>query len=396
MLTIKKVTVCGGGNATHVVVPLLKNEGLSVTLYTPFAEEAAKFKAGIARGGIIDHDRQLQGSPDLITTEPEEAAQADLILLVLPAFAHELTLEALASHLPPEVIVGAIPARSGFELPALKYVRKESSKRIIFCCQTLPWACRIVEYGREVKVLGTKESIGLATIQPESAAEISKLLSKYLKVNFVPMVNSLAVSLGNVGQVIHPGIMYGLLKDYDGAIWSEDEIPLFYQGVTEEIAELMIGLSEEIVQTAKLLSQEHNVDLKEVLTVRQWLMRSYAATIEDDSTLARAFRTNRSYRGLKIPVKEFANGFVPDFKSRYLTEDIPFGLLYSKAVAKMVGFPTPHMNEVITNAGEWIGKRYLNKDGNITGPDIAEARIPQNYDIIDPKHLVKASLGINL
>lgn len=396
MRAIQKVSVCGGGNAAHVVVPLLKNAGLKVTLYTPFFEEAARFTTGAARGGVImivDGQGQMQDPPDMVTSSPSVAAQSDMVLLVLPAFAHEPTLKALSPYLPPETVVGAIPARSGFELSSYHCLGGASQKRTIFCGQTLPWACRIIEYGHKVRVLGTKESVGLATVPAEAAVELSAWLSKHLQVHFHPMVSSLAVSLGNIGQVIHPGIMYGLLKDYRGAVWDEGEIPLFYQGVTEEIAGFMEHMSGEIMRTAALLSQDHGVDLHEVLTVREWLIRSYAPVIEDNSSLARAFCTNRSYRGLKVPVKQVAGGFVPDFQSRYLTEDIPFGLLYSKAVAKMVGCPTPCIDEVITAAGGWTGRHYLDDHGALSGQDLSAARIPQNYGIKVAGQLVQVSLG---
>jgi hypothetical protein len=395
--TVKKVTICGGGNAAHVVVPLLKDYGVSVTLYTPFVEEAAIFSADPSSGGIElvkNSQTFVTGAADLITTAPQIAANADLVLLVLPAFAHGPTLEALSPFLAEDVLIGAIPARSGFELQADFYLNLKLAKRTIFCGQTLPWACRIVEPGRKVKVLGLKEQVGLASVPAGAAPEISAWLSRALKVNFTPMKSSLAVSLGNIGQVIHPGIMYGLLKNYNNGIWAEDEIPLFYQGVTEEVADLLETLSAEIVQIAQLLAQKYSIDTSEVLSVRRWLLDSYNATIEDKSTLARAFCTNRSYRGLKVPVIEVDNGFKPDFKSRYLTEDIPYGLLYSKAVANMIDLPTPHMDRVIKTAGEWAGNKYFDSCGRLSGPDLAQARIPQNYGINDPLDLVQISRGL--
>jgi hypothetical protein len=329
----------------------------------------------------------------LVTTDPAEAAEADLILMVVPAFAHGPLLKALSPHLPAGTAVGAIPSRSGFEFQALHAIPERGKKQIIFCGQTLPWACRIESYGRKVRVLGTKESVGLAAIPPESAPALADFLSKALEVNFYALPNSLTVSLGNIGQVIHPGIMYGVLKHYRGEVWSEAEIPLFYQGVTEETARVLEDLSSEIVRMAARLAREFPVDLEQVLTVGQWLVRAYARHIEDRSTLVRAFRTNRSYSGLKLPVKKTTDGYIPDFESRYLTEDIPFGLLFSRAVAEMIDSPTPRINEVITACSGWINKHYLDQRGKLAGPDLKEARIPQHYGINDALRLITVSLG---
>lgn len=395
MRQVTSITVCGGGNAAHVVVPLLAEQGYRVILYTPLSDEADRFREGAAAGGIealFPGGGIYRGRPALITRDPQEAANSQLILMVVPAFAHGPILRDLAPYLPAQAFVGAIPARSGFELEALHILRsRKSGNYTIFCGHTLPWACRIEAYGRRVRVLGTKETVGMAAVPAGGAPALAQLMGKALKVNFTPMANSLAVSLGNIGQVIHPGIMYALLKNYDGAVWGEGEIPLFYQGVTEEAAAVLNDLSNEIVATAARLSAECGLDLSEVLTVGQWLIRAYAGYIEDSSTLSRSFRTNRGYRGLKVPVKKVPEGYVPDFQSRYLTEDIPYGLLFSKAVAVMCGCSTPCMDEVLTVTGSWMNKRYLGRGGKLNGADLKEARIPQNFGIYTAGKLVEAA-----
>lgn len=392
-----RITVCGGGNAAHVAVPLLAHRGLPVTLYAPFADEAERFRESSARGGLTLHlpgGKIIKGTPRLVTTDPAEAAAADLVLLLVPAFAHGPLLESLAPHLKPGTAVGAIPSRSGFELQALRALQAlPGGGCTIFCGLTLPWACRIETYGSSARVLGTKESVGLAAVPAHSAPALAASLSEAFGVKFTPLANCLTVSLGNIGQVIHPGIMYGLLKDYRGETWRETEVPLFYQGVTEETAQILEELSAEIAAAARRLSREFDLDLAQVETVRQWLIRSYARYIADRSTLARAFRTNQSYRGLKLPVKKTKEGYIPDFASRYLTEDVPYGLLYSRAVAAMAGSPTPRIDEVVIAAQRWMNKCYLDSGGGLSGPDIKEVRIPQNYGVFDASKLVRASLG---
>ena len=84
---------------------------------------------------------------------------------------------------------------------------------------------------------------------------------------------------------------------------------------------------------------------------------------------------NRAYAGLKVPVREVAPGrFVPDFGARYLTEDVPFGLAASRAIAALAGVETPAMDRVIAWAGERLGQDYL-------GRDAGQARIPQKYGL---------------
>ena len=40
-------------------------------------------------------------------------------------------------------------------------------------------------------------------------------------------------------------------------------------------------------------------------------------------------------------------GYVPDFAYRYLTEDVPHGLVAMKGIAELMGVPTPHFDKII-------------------------------------------------
>ncbi|MBN1317007.1 MAG: NAD/NADP octopine/nopaline dehydrogenase family protein, partial [Anaerolineales bacterium] len=117
-------------------------------------------------------------------------------------------------------------------------------------------------------------------------------------------------------------------------------------------------------------------------TLKAWLLHSYGEAIADPGTLRSAFLTNSAYTGLLAPVQETAPGlFVPDLKARYLSEDVPFGLVASRNIAQLAGVETPVMDEVIAWAGEKLGKDYLDRD-------MQDARIPQRYGLNTIEELV--------
>ena len=82
------------------------------------------------------------------------------------------------------------------------------------------------------------------------------------------------------------------------------------------------------------------------------------------------------------------DGFIPDFQSRYFTEDIPYGLLIIKSVAAITGTATPVIDTVITWAQEMMHKEYI-VGGKLVGKDIAETPIPQNAGIVTTAELVR-------
>ena len=172
-----------------------------------------------------------------------------------------------------------------------------------------------------------------------------------------------------------------LFKGKEQKKYKEDEIPLFYQGVTKEIATTLKAISDEIlVLTEKIKVRNKNINLDYVLGLKDWLIYSYESSIADQSTLQNCFTTNQAYQGLRAPVKKENDYFVPDFQARYLTEDVPFGLVVIKSIAQLAEVQTPVIDEIILTISQWMQKEYI-KGGFLKGKDIKDARIPQNYGI---------------
>ncbi|MFQ5856075.1 MAG: hypothetical protein ACE5LU_10570, partial [Anaerolineae bacterium] len=206
-----QVTICGGGNAAHALAGLIAaREDCTVNVYAPYAGEAQSLREGIAtRGGIaaITPKGTVFGRPSHVSADPAAVLPGSrLVLLAVPAFAHEIILREIAPHLDDGAWIGALPARGGFDWciedilcrGALRPRSGQAGERRSFCeretgrqgdkvtftfvkglqptvrlvspspcllvtsapphlcisaffgLQTLPWACRIRQYGQEV------------------------------------------------------------------------------------------------------------------------------------------------------------------------------------------------------------------------------------------------------
>ena len=387
-MEIETITICGGGNAAHALIPILKNNFQGkINLFLPYKNEADCFirlirekKSIIA----IKGEKKLYGRPDKISRFAKEVCpDADLILLLLPAFAHESTLCQIASFLKEEAIVGAIPARSGFEYATLKILKDYRQEKVkIFGLQTLPWACRIREYASKVEILGEKRSVGLAAFPHKITFKLANILTRLFNLKIEPLPNMLTLSLANIGQILHPGIMYGLFKGNEGRRYRKEEIPLFYHGVTKETAQILEEMSNEILILTKEIQKKNKyIDLSNVFHVEDWLINSYRDSIQDKRSLQSCLVTNEAYRGIYAPMREIGEGyFLPDFQSRYLTEDVPYGLVVTKAIAQLAEVKTFIIDEVILMTSKWMGREYL-VNRYLKGKDVKESRIPQNYGI---------------
>ncbi|HAJ33910.1 MAG TPA: hypothetical protein DCK79_11275 [Candidatus Atribacteria bacterium] len=394
-MKIETITICGGGNAAHAMIPITRNHfSGKLNIFLPYGNESTHFQKLIDEKRFLTatiRDKKIYGRPDRVSKFAKDACkEADLILMPLPAFAHEPTLLQIAPFLKEEAIIGAIPARSGFEYAALKILKDNKKEKVkIFGMQTLPWACRIKEYASKVDILGKKRSVGMAAFPHKITSELAPFLSRILDLKIEPLPNMLTLTLANVGQIIHPGIMYGLFKGKEGLKYRKEKIPLFYQGVTKEISETLRMMSDEIlVLTKEIKNIDKSVNLNHVLGLKDWLIYSYKESIADKSTLQNCFVTNSAYKGLCAPMKKVNDDyFLPDFQARYLTEDVPYGLIVTKAIAQLAKVDMPVIDEVILTISQWIGKEYI-RGGYLEGKDIKDTRIPQNYGINNLEEII--------
>jgi hypothetical protein len=401
------ITICGGGNAAHTLTGLLGSQDrLDVQVYAPFGNEAERWQEGARGGGVIVHTPAgvRTGRPRRISRDAREVvAGSQLIILALPAFAHQPTLQAIAPYLEPGAWVGAMPARGGFDFAVRQALG--GCAVAIFGLQTLPWACRILDYGREALVLGAKAQVDLAAWPPDEAPVIAARLGELLGVPLNPVPGFLNLTLADTGQVIHPGIMYGLFHTWDGQPFPEHL--LFYQGVDAAIAETLQQMSEEIqALRLRLETRYPQLDLSAVRPLGEWLMRSYPAAIADPGSLQSRFATNRSYAGLQAPMQPVAGGYAPDFQARYLSEDVPFGLLVTRGIAELAGVDTPVIDGVLAWAQARLGKEYLTAGSRargaqtapkarLTGADLTTTRAPQRYGISSLEQLMNFSSSLH-
>ena len=394
-MRIETITICGGGNAAHAIIPIIRNHfSGKINLFLSFGDEANHFQKLIDEKKYLTAtigEKEIYGRPDKVSKLAKDVCkEADLILMPLPAFAHEPTLLQIAPFLKEKAIIGAIPARSGFEYAALKILKDNKKEKVkIFGMQTLPWACRIKEYASKVDILGKKRSVGMAAFPYKITSELAPFLTQLLDLKIKPLPNMLTLSLANVGQIIHPGIMYGLFKGREELKYRKEEIPLFYQGVTKEISQTLKTMSDEILLlTKEIKNMDKSIDLDQVLGLKDWLIYSYKDSIADKSTLQSCFVTNRAYQGLRAPMKKINNNyFLPDFQARYLTEDVPYGLIVTKSIAQLAKVDMPIIDEVILTISKWIRKEYT-KEGFLEGKDIKDTRIPQNYGINNLEEII--------
>ena len=361
---------------------------------TSTQEKAELLRKGVFSDNGLRSSGVLEGRADKVRTisaAPSEIIpEADIVLIAVPAFGHAPILKRIAPHLKENVLLGVLPSRSGFEFPITALLRRFSANgRIAFGLQTLPWLTRAQKVGELVRFNAQKTQVFVATIPAEASETVAAQLTDLLGVLVVPTQNFLNMTLGNMGQVIHTGLMYGHFGSWNGRTYGTDETALFYMQATDAGADAVSRMSDEVVTIAEKIqaSSLDALDLSAVLHVHDWLKITYPTQTQDFSTVASCFRTGPG-SGMSCPMTEVTSGrFVPNFSHRFLSEEVPFGLAVTRAIAELAGVETPGIDTVILWAQEKLGKEYL-VDGKLAGRDTLELPLPQNHGVRSLRALI--------
>jgi hypothetical protein len=117
----------------------------------------------------------------------------------------------------------------------------------IFSLQYVPFLCKVVNYGKDINIIGPKKHLYVASYPPDRVHEVCTLMSLLYFIPSVPIPSFLNMTLCPSNQIIHPGRVYGFFKDWDGKTpFNAKDMPLLYEGLDEFSAEQIQLLDDEI------------------------------------------------------------------------------------------------------------------------------------------------------
>ncbi|HEV8432340.1 MAG TPA: NAD/NADP octopine/nopaline dehydrogenase family protein [Thermoanaerobaculia bacterium] len=382
-----RVLICGTGNAAHVFSAVASShehvEARVLILNAVRANEWAEI-AAVSHLTATSPGELFESKGLTITSDPEVAARdCDIVIISIPSFLHLQYLEALAPYLPAGCVIAGFPGGNGFEFDVRKAFGDRYDSTLFINFESLPWICRRNEFGRTARIAGTKSRLIAAMHGDPAQARVAdpigalqELLGENPKLAITGHL--LGMTLLSVNAYSHPPMMFGRWKDWNGK--GLPEAPLLFEELDAETATLLGDISAEVVATSRAIMREHpHVDLSQVIPMYDWDIACYGNDIVDKTNLMTALRTNPIYAGLRHPMIRRDNGeYVPDFQHRFLSEDVPFGLVVIRGVAELAGVPTPHLDRVLRWSQDVMGREYL-VGNELCGRDVAYSRAPQRY-----------------
>ena len=326
-----KVCICGGGSLGHVIAgwSAAKAKG-QVSVYTGRPGEwASDIVVDTPEGDT------LTGHIFKVSDDPREVVSpADVVLFCYPGYLIESTLKRLKPFFRKDAFIGSVFSSTGFFFDAREVLAPDQP---LWGFQRVPFIARVGEYGQSAHLLGYKSELKVAVenVPTEEKLSFVEFLSEWFERKVTLLNNYFEASLSNSNPLLHPAVLYDMFagdKVYDRKIY-------LYREWSESAAELLIKMDEEFFR------------LLEVLPVRRGFLPTILDYYEskDAASLAAKLRSIPAFQNLEAPMKQGPTGWVPDYSSRYFSEDFPYGLKLICTLAHEKGVPVPTLDRVL----EW-------------------------------------------
>lgn len=318
-----RICICGGGNLGHVCAGFLANRGHQVSILTTKPERWSQTI------GVVAPDGSFKGKLAQVSSRPEEVIpQAEIVLVCLPGFAIHDELTKIKPYLSKNSLVGTVVSSTGFFFEAFEVLPADIA---LFGFQRVPFISRIIEYGQKAELKGYKESLHVAIEQTENKESVRVVLEQLFEKPVTLAGSFYEVSLSNSNPILHPSRLYTMWRDWQpGIVYPHN--PQFYAEWTLEASTLLLQMDDEFQSLLKKLG------LKEGCIPP--ILDYYEST--DADSLTQKLRSIKAFQNISSPMKAVEGGFIPDFSSRYFTEDFPYGMRFIVETAQKhhVSIPT--------------------------------------------------------
>jgi opine dehydrogenase len=323
-----RVSVLGAGNGGCAIAGDLARRGVDCTLFDmpAFAHvlEPIREAGGLRLTGVLG---DVTVTLPRITTEIGEAVEeASVLVVAVPAFAQASFAAAMAPHLRPGHTVVLTPGSTGGALAVAESLRRSGSLDGVSVAETLslPFACRKSD-PVTVHVAGVKRDLPVAAFPASRNAGVADALVGVFPEGISLAANVLETSLNNMNATAHP------VPVVLNAGWIETtagDFRFYADGVSPAVARVMDAVDADRLKLVAALGLP-------AVPATEWDRRMYGLT---GATTYELNRDSWVHRDIRAP---------RELRTRYLLEDVPFGLVPIASLAHALGIDTPTIDLVV-------------------------------------------------
>ncbi len=331
------VTVLGGGNTAFAVAAKLALEGASVTLceLQGFAQsvDPVRDSGRITLDGVGGHGEAVLRC---VTTDFVRAlAENEVALLIVPAYGHKAFAKSCAPHLRDNQVVVLMPGTLG-SLEFKRILREQGAPASVVVAETdtAPYVCRKVA-PTAAHIWGIVSALGLGVLPSPEGERVRELLDPWFPgVRLYP--NVLAAGLAAMNPVVHPA---GVLLNAGRIERSRGEFYFYEEGLTPGVCRLIYSVDNERLAVAAALG----------LTLDPVDLAFHEAGFGPKGDLWATINGSRMLTQLRAPVT---------IDSRWMTEDVPYGLASWASLGEQLGVNCPVMQSLVELASKTLGMDF--------------------------------------
>ncbi|MFX1555163.1 MAG: NAD/NADP octopine/nopaline dehydrogenase family protein [Promethearchaeota archaeon] len=350
-------TILGAGNGGQSLAGDLILRGFQVeAIYDRYPEmiEPIVEKDGITLVGKI-----LEGfAPvNLATTDLQKAIDvADVLWVVVPAFAHEYIATAAAPYLRDGQLIVLCPGYLGGTLAFRETLKKAGCQAEVQLAETmiLPYATRIVGPAT-VGVRAVKKWVEISAFPATNTARVVQTLQKAMP-QFAPGPNILATGLNNPNPIMHVAtalLNTGRFETSEAAGGFD-----FHEWISPSIARINDLIDKERLAVVKKFGFDR-------ISLSEFDQKSYdqaKQVIQPQGPIPKG------------------SGSVPP---RYVIEDVPMGLVPLSQLARVAGVPTPTIDTMINLACLVHQENYWQEGRTLQRLGLEGLSIPQIITFVE-------------
>ncbi len=310
-----RVAILGAGSIGFATAALLARDGHQPVLWSP----SGRRTEALAAGAALEARGVVEGAfhPAVAHSCADALAGADVAYVAVPGYAHRAVIDAMAPHLRPDQPV-VFSSHMSFSLLYLLQRRAEHGP----APQVIAWGTTVVT-GRQtgpaaVTVSNIRAKVDMAVLPSAAVAEAKDLCTTLFGDRFVSRDGLAAIALSNLNPQNHLAIaLCNITRMEKGEHWQQ------YANITGAVGRLLEALDRERLAVAAA----YGVGVK---TLLEHFRLSFGA--EGDTMAAQA--ASLAARGADVTAPATLD-------SRYVTEDVPFGLWPTVCLARAAGVPVP-------------------------------------------------------
>lgn len=320
-----RVTVIGAGNSGLAMAAHLSIYGNEVTLWNRTKKNIDSLIKNpvIHCSGIIHGDAKIAHVTDNLS---EALENSEMVFITTPAFSHSILAQHFAEMLKQNTTIILNPGRT-FGAMEFHHEFKQLNAELnplIAETQTILYTCRKTS-DNEVEIYALKNDVLISTIEGTDNTELVESLPDCLKDKFIPAQSMIETSIGNVGMIMHCA---PILLNTGWVESEEHEFSYYREGISPTVALFIEKMDDERQAVARLLG--HPIE-----SSKEWMERTYDL---EGVSLYEVIQQNDAYRTILAP---------KNLMHRYVTEDIPTGLVPLEAVGKELGLEMKHVGLII-------------------------------------------------